>query len=53
MTIASSSSVCKDNDDDTSFFDIEVAVSPNESAASDVEEERVEFNLLWCPRPPS
>ncbi|KAL6626999.1 hypothetical protein ACP70R_030725 [Stipagrostis hirtigluma subsp. patula] len=34
-----------DVDDDASFFDLEFAVPGDESAASDAEEERVEFNF--------
>ncbi|XP_066347002.1 uncharacterized protein [Miscanthus floridulus] len=50
-TIAASASACEDggggdgNDDDASFFDLEFAVPGDESAASDAEEERVEFNF--------
>ena len=50
-TIAASASACEDggggdgNDDDASFFDLEFAVPGNESAASDAEEEQVEFNF--------
>ncbi|CAO2186275.1 unnamed protein product [Urochloa humidicola] len=46
-TIATSA--CEDGggdvDDDASFFDLEFAVPGDESAASDAEEERVEFNF--------
>jgi len=50
-TTTISASACEDggggdgNDDDASFFDLEFAVPGDESAASDAEEERVEFNF--------
>lgn len=57
-TIAASAAACEDGgagsgtggggrdvDDDASFFDLEFAVPGDESAASDAEEERVEFNF--------
>ncbi|XP_066381625.1 probable membrane-associated kinase regulator 2 [Miscanthus floridulus] len=50
-TIAASASACEDgggrdgNNNDASFFDLEFVVPGNESAASDAEEERVEFDF--------